>query len=53
MFQLILMLNLTPIQPALKPAQVEPCVWPNLCVQEVPVTTCQWPNTCAQETPVR
>jgi hypothetical protein len=43
----VAMMHAAPAAP--KTAQVQPCVWPNRCV-EAPVAqvqTCQWPHTCS------
>ncbi|MFA6316535.1 MAG: hypothetical protein WC943_03885 [Elusimicrobiota bacterium] len=52
MFELILIASLSPMAPMT--AQVQPCVWPNLCqtqpqTQTAQVQPCVWPNLCQSE----
>ncbi|MBI5208980.1 MAG: hypothetical protein HY927_03300 [Elusimicrobia bacterium] len=55
MFELILIAGLSPINPVgLQVAQVQPCVWPNLCRSEetvAQVQPCVWPNLCRSDEP--
>lgn len=54
MLDLILTLSLAALSPAAQStAQFRPCVWPNKCAVEAPVTVaqfrpCVWPNKCAK-----
>ena len=51
MFELILIASLSPMSPMT--AQVQPCVWPNLCrteaVEVSQVQPCVWPNLCQSQ----